>query len=123
GTLKADVHKWEFFPLNAKKPSMSGKAVFDPEDKYPEDKTEEDFEAHAATANRGHVRDFLAAIKKRSRPAADIEQGYISTTACLLANLSMRLGGRTLKWDDEKGEVVGDAAANKLLLRPYRKGY
>jgi predicted dehydrogenase len=121
GTLKADVHKWEFFPTGAKKASMSGKAVFDPPDKYPEDKTEEDFEAHAATANRGHMRDFLDAIKKRSKPSADIEQGYISTTSCLLANLSMKLGGRALKWDDDKGQVAGDAEANKLLLRPYRK--
>jgi predicted dehydrogenase len=123
GTLKADVHRWEFIPTGAKKPTMSGKAVFDAPDKYPEDKTEEDFEAHAATANRGHMRDFLAAIEKRSKPVADIEQGYISTTSCLLANLSMRLGGRTLKWDEKKGQVIGDAEANKLLKRPYRKGY
>jgi predicted dehydrogenase len=123
GTLKADVHKWEFFPTNARKPSMSGKAVFDPPNKYPEDKTEEDFEAHAATANRGHVNSFLEAIKKHGKPSADIEQGYISTTSCLLANLSMRLGGRELKWDDKKGEVVGDAEANKLLKRPYHRGW
>src|SRR5262249_7433197 len=114
---------WEFFPTGSKKPTMSGKAVFDAPDKYPEDKTEEDFEAHAATANRGHMRDFLAAIEKRSKPVADIEQGYISTTSCLLANLSMRLGGRALKWDEKKGQVIGDAEANKLLKRPYRKGY
>jgi predicted dehydrogenase len=118
GTLKADVHHWEFFPTGARKPTMSGKAVFEP-GKYPEDATEEDFEAHAATANRGHMRDFLAAIEKREKPVADIEQGYISTTACLLANISMKLGGRALRWDNEKGQVVGDAEANKLLRRPY----
>jgi predicted dehydrogenase len=120
GTLKADVHKWEFFPRGSRKPSLSGKAVFEP-GKYPEDKTEEDFEAHAATANRWHQKNFIEAVRDRSKPVADIEQGYISTTACLLANLSMKLGGKTLTWDDEKGQVVGDAEANKLLKREYRE--
>jgi predicted dehydrogenase len=120
GTLKADVHKWEFFPTGSKKATMSGKAMFEP-GKYPEDATEEDFEAHAATANRWHQKNFLEAVRDRSKPVADIEQGYISTTACLLANLSMRLGGKTLTWDDEKGQCVGDEEANKLLKRPYRK--
>ena len=65
--------------------------------------------------------DFLGAIDKRSKPVADIEQGYMSTTACILANLSMKLGGRNLVWDHAKGRVVGDEEANRLLARPYRK--
>jgi hypothetical protein len=50
---------------------------------------------------------------------ADIEQGYMSAAACILANHSMRLG-RTLQWDHANGVVVGDAEANRLLRRPYR---
>ena len=50
--------------------------------------------------------DFLAAIDKRSKPVADIEQGYISTAACILANLSMQLG-RTLIWDAQQGPHGG----------------
>jgi hypothetical protein len=65
--------------------------------------------------------DFLNAIDKRTKPVADIEQGYMSTTACILANLSMKLGGRTLVWDHAKGRVAGDEEANRLLARPYRK--
>ncbi|MDQ3013443.1 MAG: gfo/Idh/MocA family oxidoreductase, partial [Acidobacteriota bacterium] len=45
--------------------------------------------------------------------------GYISSASCILANLSMQLG-RTLTWDPEKGRVVGDDEANKLLRRPCR---
>ncbi len=120
GTLKLSVHRYDFIPQGKKEPSLSGTAVFDPPDKYPEDKTEEDMELHAATANRAHQRDFLAAIASRGRPIADIEQGYISTASCILANLSMQLG-RTLTWDAAKGQVVGDAEANSLLARPYRK--
>ena len=61
----------------------------------------------------------LRAIAARSRPVADIEQGHISTASCILANLSMQLG-RTLTWDADKQQVVGDDEANRLLRRPYR---
>ena len=50
---------------------------------------------------------------------ADIEQGYISTASCILANLSMQLG-RSLAWDPAQGKVIGDEEANRLLTRPYR---
>ena len=86
-------------------------------DKYPEDKTER--ETNVMPANRAHMRDFLSAVAKRSKPVADIEQGYISTTSCILANLSMRLG-RSLNWDPAKGQVIGDEEANRLLRRSYR---
>ena len=51
---------------------------------------------------------------------ADIEEGHISTASCILANLSMKLG-RSLTWDADKQQVVGDDEANKLLRRPYRE--
>ena len=63
--------------------------------------------------------DLLSAIDHKRKPVADIEQGHISTAACILANLSMKLG-RAFKWDPVKGEVIGDPEANKLLARPYR---
>ncbi|HVL14355.1 MAG TPA: Gfo/Idh/MocA family oxidoreductase [Gemmata sp.] len=121
GTLKLSVNKYEFFPLNAKKPLLSGTALFE-EDKYPEDKTEKDLERHVASAVREHWRDFLKAREAKGKPVADIEQGHISTASCILANLSMKLG-RSLTWDAAKHEVVGDAEATKLLKRPYRAGY
>jgi hypothetical protein len=63
--------------------------------------------------------DFLEAVERRSRPVADIEEGHLSTAACILANLSMQLG-RSLVWDSRKGEVAGDREANRLLRPPYR---
>lgn len=119
GTLKLSVHRYDFIPAGKREPTLSGKAVFDPPDRYPEDQTEEDMELHAATANRAHQRDFLQAVLRRSRPVADIEQGHISTASCILANLAMQLG-RTLTWDAQRQEVVGDPEANRLLRRPYR---
>jgi predicted dehydrogenase len=117
GTLKLSVNKYEFFPMGKKEATLSGKALI--LDKYPEDKTERDIEIHVAEANRRHQLDFLKAIASRGRPIADIEQGHISTACCILANLSQKVG-RTLTWDPEKHQVVGDEETNRLLRRPYR---
>jgi hypothetical protein len=63
--------------------------------------------------------DFLAAIDARSKPVADIEEGMISSSCCILGNMAMQLG-RTLEWDAAAGKIKGDEEANRLLRRPYR---
>ena len=88
-------------------------------DEFPEDKTEKDLEKHVAPAIRKHMKDLLAAIDSRGKPVADIEQGYISTATCILANMSMEMG-RSLAWDEAAGKIAGDDEANKRLARPYR---
>src|SRR5687768_12357684 len=118
GVLKADVHKYAFIPQGKKEPAMTGKAVIE-HDKYPEDVNEKDLEQHVASAIRAHWKDFLTAVQNRSKPVADIEQGVTSSIASILANLSMEVG-RTLTWDNDKGQIVGDPEASKLLRRPYR---
>ena len=118
GTLKASVYSYDFIPAGGGQPVH--KDVAYEFDKYPEDKTEKDLETHVAPAVRGHMKDLLAAIQSRGRPVSDIEEGYISTASCILANLSMKLG-RSLTWDADKQQVVGDDEANKLLRRPYRE--
>ncbi len=117
GTLKASVMSYDFVPTGGGE-AIHKDVTYELE-QFPEDKTEKDLEKHVAPAIRGHMKDLLAAMKSRGRPVADIEQGYMSTTACLLANLSMKLG-RTLEWDHASGRVVGDDEANRLLRRPYR---
>jgi predicted dehydrogenase len=117
GTLKADVHQYEFIPEGGGE-KLQGKAVFE-YDKYPEDRTEKDLERHVASALRGHWRNLLEMIDTRGRPVSDVEQGYISAASCIMANMACKLG-RTLVWDPEKGQVVGDEQANRLLSRPYR---
>lgn len=118
GTLKAGVHKYDFIPCGKGKPAH-GDALYE-YDKYPEDKTEKDLERHVAAAIRRHWKNFLEAIETRSKPVSDIKQGYITATSCILANISCRLG-RSLTWDSEKGRVVDDDEANRLLRRPYRR--
>jgi predicted dehydrogenase len=117
GTLEASVMGYTFTPAGGKEPIH--KDVVYELDQYPEDKTEKDLEKHVAPAIRHHMLDLLAAIDKRSKPVADIEQGYISTATCILANLAMKTG-RTLAWDEQKQQIADDPQANQLLRRPYR---
>jgi predicted dehydrogenase len=117
GTLTANVMGYDF-TSNGKTRHID---VTYELDQYPEDKTEKELEKQCAPAIRHHMLNFLDAIASRGKPVADIEQGYISTTSCILANLSMKLGGRELKWDAEKGRIEGDDEVNALLRRPYRE--
>lgn len=119
GTLHASPMQYDFIPVGDGE-KIHKDAVFEKE-KYPEDLKEKDIELHAAPATRLHMKDFLAAIEKGGRPVADIEEGHISTASCILANLSMVLGGRPLVYDPAKREIVGDPEANALLARPYRQ--
>jgi predicted dehydrogenase len=116
GTLKLSVMGYDFIPTNGKPIHKDVTYEFE---QYPEDKTEKDLERHVAPAIRGHMRNLLECIATREKPVADIEQGYISTASCILANLALKTG-RTLKWDPEKGQIANDTEANKLLRREYR---
>jgi predicted dehydrogenase len=119
GTLKASVMSYDFVPFGKDAgPPIHEDVVYELE-QFPEDKTEKDLERHVAPAIRGHMKNLLECVANRSKPVADIEQGYMSTTACILANLSQKLG-RSITWDHAKGVVVGDDEANQLLRRPYR---
>jgi predicted dehydrogenase len=118
GTLRAGVMGYDFTPIAKGEAPIHEDVTYEYE-QFPEDRTEKDLERHVAPAIRAHMKDFLSCISSRKTPVADIEQGYMSTTACILANLSMRLG-RSLEWDHAKGVVVRDDEANRLLRRPYR---
>ena len=118
GTLRASVTSWDFTPQGGGEP-IHQDVLYELEE-YPEDKTEKRLETHVAPAIRRHMLDFLAAIESRDKPVADIEQGHISSTACILANMAQTLG-RTLTWDPAAGKIVSDDEANRLLRRPYRE--
>jgi predicted dehydrogenase len=119
GTLKAGVFGYDFIPAGRGAQTIHKDVTYEL-DQYPEDKTEPRLEKHVAPAIRYHMRNLLDNMATRGRPVSDIEEGYISSSCCILANLSMKLG-RTLAWDAGKGAVIGDEEANRLLRRPYRK--
>jgi predicted dehydrogenase len=121
GTLKLSVNKYDFIP-QGRGEKLHGEAVIET-DKFPKDLVDQKdwrLELHVASAIRGHMQNFLDCVETRERPIADIEQGHISSASCFLANKSLELG-RSLAWDAEKHQVIGDEAANNSLLRPYRE--
>ncbi len=117
GTLKANVFWYEYAPAGGG-PVVHRDVTYEYE-KYPIDRTEKDLERHVAPAIRYHMLNFLHSIDTRSRPVADIEEGYISTASCILANDALALG-RTIEWNAEQQAVVGDEKANAMLRRKYR---
>jgi predicted dehydrogenase len=116
GTLKASVYSYDFVPLKGEPVHRDVKYELD---QFPEDNTEPQIEKHVAPAIRYHMKDLLTAIDARSKPVADIEEGHISTSCCILGNMALKLG-RTLSWDAAAGRITGDEEANRLLRRPYR---
>ena len=121
GTLKISTMRGDFIPNGVDAKPIHFDCVYERE-QYPADLKENNIELHAAPATRRHMLDFLAAVEKRSRPVADIEQGHISTASCILANLSMKVG-RTLNYNPPQRVVVGDPEATTLLRRPYRAAW
>jgi predicted dehydrogenase len=68
--------------------------------------------------------NFIDAVRSRKQSDlnAPIEEGAISTALMHLANISYRVG-RSLKFDAASYSCVGDAEANRLFRRTYRKGF
>lgn len=73
-----------------------------------------------AEMNATHVRSFLDSVKNRRQPVANAEEGHRSATMCHLGNIATRLG-RSVQWDAQKEECIGDAEANRWLHYAYRK--
>jgi len=84
--------------------------------KMPEQTWEKD--AAMGQMNVPHWQNWLDCIKTRSRPISEIETCVRSSTACLLANLSMRYKSR-LDWDEKNWTVEQDAVKPYLKVR-YR---
>jgi predicted dehydrogenase len=96
---------WTFHPANEKAQGMHGDAQLEEPDGH----------------NIAQLwADFISAIEQRRKPVADIEIAHRSSSLPFLGMLSYKLG-RSIAWDGEKEQVIGDAEANKLLSREYRK--
>ena len=78
----------------------------------------------AKKAGGDHFLNFIEAVRSHKRETlnSEIEEGAISTTIMHLANISYRVG-RTIHFDEKTMTCIGDAEANKLLTREYRKPF
>ena len=69
-----------------------------------------------------HVENWIACIRSRELPHADIEIGHRSATVCHLGNIA-RWTGRRLRWDPVQEIFPDDAEANGYLDRVRRKPF
>ncbi len=71
-----------------------------------------------------HYKNFIDAIRANdsSLLRAEIKETALSCALCHLGNIAYRLG-RELHFDPKRQRFFGDAAANQLLSRKYRKPF
>jgi len=69
-----------------------------------------------------HLKNFLDSVRSGRRPNADIEEGHKCALLCHLGNIAYRTG-HTLNIDPATGHILGDAEAQALWKREYRKGW
>jgi predicted dehydrogenase len=69
-----------------------------------------------------HMRNFFECVKTREQPISDVYSHHRAITTCHLANIAMRLG-RSITWDPQAQQIVGDKEAQKWQSREQRKGY
>lgn len=79
-------------------------------------------EVHLYESNL-HEKDFIDCIYTGQTPIAPAEVGHRSITIAHLANIAIRLGRDSLRWDPVAEQVVDDPAANRMLSRPGRHAY
>jgi predicted dehydrogenase len=75
--------------------------------------------AYVSNSQHGN---FVDCMKSRKPTINPIESAIRSDTISHLTNIAVRTG-RKVKFDPEKEEIAGDAAANAMLSRPMRTGY
>ena len=95
---------WTFYPTDPKAPTVHGD--------------------HQLQEPDGHNiallwADVIQAIETGRKPIADIESAHRSSCLPMLGMLSWKLG-RSIQWDAENEEIIGDPEASKLLSREYR---
>jgi len=67
-----------------------------------------------------HVGNFIDCIYSGERTAAPIEAAHRTISICHLANIAIRLGRKSLKWDPKRERILDDKEASKYISRPIR---
>jgi predicted dehydrogenase len=67
-------------------------------------------------------RTFVDCVKEGRQPPVDLEQSHQATACCHLGNIAYRTK-RTIRWDGQAEQILGDDEAAAMLSRPRRRGY
>ncbi|EMB16022.1 NADH-dependent dehydrogenase [Rhodopirellula europaea 6C] len=66
-----------------------------------------------------HVTNWLDCIETREQPNAPVEVGHLISSVAHLINIC-RITGRTINWDADNEQIIGDKAANAMLTKERR---
>jgi predicted dehydrogenase len=66
-----------------------------------------------------HVANWLDCIETREQPNAPVEVGHLISSVAHLINIC-RITGRTINWDADNEQIIGDKAANAMLTKERR---
>jgi predicted dehydrogenase len=99
GTIRVERRKLETTPANLKD------LVIGPNEKH-------------VYLSENHYKDFLQAMRKRTKPVADVEIGHRTATVCNIGNVAYQLK-RPLVWNPRQEEFHDDEA-NRLRSRKMR---
>lgn len=69
-----------------------------------------------------HFRNFFEAVAASKEPISDVYSHHRALSTCHLAGIAARLN-RKITWDPANQIIVGDAQAQSLVSRDYRKGF
>jgi len=69
--------------------------------------------------SENHYKDFLSAMRTRTKPICDVEIGHRTASLCNIANIAYELK-RPLQWNPAKEKFKKDKEANALLGRRMR---
>ena len=78
-----------------------------------------DSDTNRVYKSENHHEDWLACIRKRTRPICDVEIGHRTASVCNVANIAYALQ-RPLEWNPIREQFVDDPGANLMLDRAYR---
>lgn len=70
--------------------------------------------------SREHHRNFIDCVRSRRETICPAEVGHRAISAGLLGEIAIYTG-RTIKWNPEKEEIVGDPIAAGMLSRAFRE--
>lgn len=94
-----------------------GSITMDPVDLRRERIQEEEWHAYKST---DHVGNFVDCIKSGEQTVAPVEAAHRTISICHLANIAIRLGRKTLKWNPKRERILDDKEASKYLSKPIR---
>ena len=78
---------------------------------------------YGRTCDAEHATNFLECVKSRKKSNGDAGTLHAACSMVHMANISHRVGNRSLRFDADSERFIDDADANRLVKRNYRSKY